>query len=202
MCVWPQFCLHFISLIFWNGIVFYLSNRGSACQTAIYQSPGFWYLKPSLSQLQALIRAGLSLGLNGLGSVGSGLEAQPSTSLHIFMLPCHSALPNCLFLLHIGCTSSLAICLLSMYTCRPIPTSGPVDCTLDLFHLFPPKNLLPFLLFYCLFLSGGWFLKNLVLGRLGTMEVNSRKVDEWPYWPHPTTHTGPLSPSHFINYSF
>ena len=31
--------------------------------------------------MQALIGAGLGLGLNGLGSAGSGLEAQPSTSL-------------------------------------------------------------------------------------------------------------------------
>jgi hypothetical protein len=54
---------------------------------AIYQSPGlrprlgFRYLKPSPSPLQALIRARLGSGLNVPGSVGSGLEAQPSTSL-------------------------------------------------------------------------------------------------------------------------
>ena len=48
MCMWPQFYLHWIELIFWNRIVFYLSNRGSACQTAIYQSPG---LSPGLRLL-------------------------------------------------------------------------------------------------------------------------------------------------------
>ena len=48
MCVWPQFYLHWIELNFWNRIVFYLSNRGSACQTAIYQSPG---LSPGLGLL-------------------------------------------------------------------------------------------------------------------------------------------------------
>ena len=53
--------------------------------------------------------------------------------------------------------SSLAICLLSMHTYHLIPTSGPVDCTLDLFHLFPLKNLLPFLLFHCL-LSVWWVI--------------------------------------------
>ena len=44
---------------------------------------GFQYLKPSLSLLQALIRAGPGSGLNGLGSAGSGLEARPSTSLTV-----------------------------------------------------------------------------------------------------------------------
>jgi hypothetical protein len=39
-------------------------------------------LKPSPSLLQALFRAWLGLGLNGLGSAGSGLEVQHSTSLH------------------------------------------------------------------------------------------------------------------------
>jgi hypothetical protein len=39
-------------------------------------------LKPSLSLLQALIRAQLGLGLNGLSLAGSGLEAQPNTSLN------------------------------------------------------------------------------------------------------------------------
>ena len=42
---------------------------------------GFRYLKPGPSPLQALTRVGSGLGLNGLGSAGSGLEAQPSTSL-------------------------------------------------------------------------------------------------------------------------
>ena len=44
---------------------------------------GFWNLKPSPSPLQALVRARLGLGLNGLGSAGSGLEARPSTSLAV-----------------------------------------------------------------------------------------------------------------------
>ena len=37
---------------------------------------GFWNLKPSPSPLQALVRAQLGLGLNRMGSVGSGLEAR------------------------------------------------------------------------------------------------------------------------------
>jgi len=45
---------------------------------------GFRNLKPGPSPLQALIRAGLGLGLDGLGLAGSGLEAQPSTSLGVF----------------------------------------------------------------------------------------------------------------------
>ena len=42
---------------------------------------GFRNLKLGLSPLQALVRAGLGLGLDGLGLAGSGLEARPSTSL-------------------------------------------------------------------------------------------------------------------------
>ena len=42
---------------------------------------GLRNLKPGPSPLQALVRAGLGLGLDGLGLAGSGLEAQPSTSL-------------------------------------------------------------------------------------------------------------------------
>jgi hypothetical protein len=37
--------------------------------------------------LQALIQVGPGLGLNGLGPVGSGLGAQPSTSLNTSILP-------------------------------------------------------------------------------------------------------------------
>ena len=44
-------------------------------------TPNHKVLKPGPSPLQALIRAGLGLGLDGLGSAGSGLEARPSTSL-------------------------------------------------------------------------------------------------------------------------
>jgi hypothetical protein len=47
----------------------------------IYTILGLQNLKPGPSPLQALIRAGLGLGLDRLGSAGSGLEAQPSTSL-------------------------------------------------------------------------------------------------------------------------
>ena len=57
------------------------------CTKLIYAKPwawaqgsGFWDLKLGLSILQAFIWAGLWLGLNRLGLVGSGLEAQPSTS--------------------------------------------------------------------------------------------------------------------------
>ena len=46
--VWPQFYLHWFDLIFWNRIVFYLSNCDSASQTAIYQSPS---LSPGLGLL-------------------------------------------------------------------------------------------------------------------------------------------------------
>ena len=43
---------------------------------------GFRNLKPGPSPLQALVRARPGLGLNGLSSAGSGLEARPGTSLH------------------------------------------------------------------------------------------------------------------------
>ena len=83
MCVWSLFIAIFLKKQ--NSI---LPFRSRICTPdAIYQSPGlslrlgFQYLKPSPSPLQALIRARPGSGLNVPGSVGSGLEAQPSTSL-------------------------------------------------------------------------------------------------------------------------
>jgi hypothetical protein len=63
-------------------------------------SLGFQNLKPGTSPFQALVRVGLWPGLNGLGSAGSGLEAQPSTSLvwtYLTILQYH-VLPNLVFI--------------------------------------------------------------------------------------------------------
>ena len=68
-CYWP-FC--------WESAG---HNRDVKAQ-AWAPGSGFWNFKPGLSPLQALVQVGPGLGLNGLSSVDSGLEAQPSTSLH------------------------------------------------------------------------------------------------------------------------
>jgi hypothetical protein len=55
-------------------------------------SPGLG-LKPGPSPLQTLIQVRPGLGLNRLGLVGSGLEAQPSTSLVAFLTNiCHCSI--------------------------------------------------------------------------------------------------------------
>ncbi|KIM85893.1 hypothetical protein PILCRDRAFT_5006 [Piloderma croceum F 1598] len=62
-------------------ILFHVRATTWACCLGLGSCSGFRNLKPGPSPLQALVRARLGSGLNGPGSAGSGLEAQPGTSL-------------------------------------------------------------------------------------------------------------------------